>query len=124
MRKRGRDPFQHPGAAEIQTVEMREFPIGWIGDDSRLERHHGGQKLAEPGGVFRASQDSPDGVRFRETWRKEVLAGWFVPDRAIAVGEVEVPDLRCEKLFELVPAGGAGIIEHQADRECGVAVLA
>src|SRR5256885_15428521 len=82
--KRGENSFQHPGAAQVQAVEMRQL---WI---ARVGRNGDGQPIAfrryrdlrqgitEPFREFILWQIPAHRVRFSEARRKKIFAGRFV----------------------------------------------
>jgi len=68
------DAFEHPRAAEIQAIEMRELRIGRIRDDDgpqplcgTADRGNVRQKSAEPPREFDGRQNPPHQIRFGKT---------------------------------------------------------
>ncbi len=78
----GRDPLQHPGAREVEAVEVGELAVRGVGDRLRFEPGDGAvarkprQESAQPGGEIARRQHAAHQVRLGEARREEVLPGY------------------------------------------------
>src|SRR5271166_1800277 len=92
-----RDALEHPRAAQVESIDVRELRVGTIGHDRRLQPLAGGragnarQKARQPLAELLRLEHSAHEVRFGETRREEILARWFVIQRTVAVTQIELP---------------------------------
>ncbi len=109
---------------------MRELGVGRVGDDPGLEPRRrtvprqSGQEAGEPAGERGRRQHAPHQVGLAEAGREEVLARRLIGEGAVAVGAVEVAAARDDERLRRRVARHAGPVEHEAQGEGRLRVLA
>src|SRR5205085_3582614 len=84
--------LKHPGAAPVESIEMRELRIGAVGDHGRRQpRRPAGRcgagrqarkKSRQPVGERARSERATHEVRLRQARREEILARGLVGERS------------------------------------------
>ena len=127
------DALKHPGAAQVESIEMRELRIGAIGDHGRRQpRRPAGRcgagrqarkKSRQPVGERARSERATHEVRLRQARREEILARGLVGERAVAVAQVKA--LRCtpQQRAHLIVPGHASPVPDEPERKSGLVVL-
>ena len=129
-RQAGDNPLQHPGAAQVQAVEVRELRIARIGRDGDREpvrlrrRWQLRQEFFQPLRELRRREDAPHHVRFAERRRDEIFAARLVGERRVLVVEVELARLFDQQLLEVGILHRARVVDHQSEREGSLRMLA
>ena len=125
-----RDPFQGPGAREIDAVEMRQLAVARVNHFARLQPGVAAifrnlrQELAEPIGIFARLHHAAHQVRLHETGGKEVFARRLIGQRAIHVRLVELQRL-CSDLFAKRRTHRCvGPVQHQTEGKSRLVVRA
>ena len=128
--QRGDDALEHPGATQVQAVEVRELAIRRVGTRHRREPARGllprrlGQETLEPRGELRRREHAAHKVRLAERRREEIVARGLPGDRRAPIGAIEVPRALLHEQREALLARGARPVEREPEREGGLAVLA
>ena len=104
-RQSGGDSLQHPGAAEIESIEMRQPRIARIGHHLGLHGHARREELPQPRRELRLRHDATHDVRLGDTRREEVFARRLVRQGARAVVKVEAAHGVAGQRAQLVVAG-------------------
>src|SRR5581483_5687475 len=117
--------LQHPRAAQIQAVQMRESAIARVEHDRRMHPVDGtGQEAAQPVCIFSALNDAAHSVCFGETRREKIFTRWLIAERTSLVGEIKTPDTTFQLPRKIRSIHTASVIEHQSERKSRIAVLA
>src|ERR1700692_404181 len=90
-----RDTLEHPGAAQVEAIDVGKLGVGAIGHHGRSQpiwaglRRNAWQEARQPAAEHRGTLYPAQEIRVGETGRQKILAGGLVVDRTIAVFEVE-----------------------------------
>ncbi len=124
------DPLEHPGAAQVEPVQVRELPVGAVTRRHRRQPAHRGrgleigQEAREPAREVGGGDDAAHEVGLPQHRGQEVLARGLPRDRRAGVGREPVERPCAGQRREALVARGGGPVEREAERECGLAVLA
>src|SRR6202790_3865742 len=125
-----RDTLEHPGAAQVEAIDVGKLGVGAIGHHGRSQpmwaglRRNARQEARQPAAESRGPLHPAHEVRLGETGRQKILAGGLVVDRTIAVIEVEAARRLVKHAAHLCVTGDTRPVPDQPERECRLVVLA
>ena len=129
-------PCEHPGAAQVQSVDVRELgsarSVTTPGDSQRRSgaasarvRDLRQEARTASAANVRRRQHAPHEVRLRQARRQEVLARGLVGERAVAIVPVEALRRIAEQRRAVCASPrDARPVPHEAEGERGLVVLA
>ncbi len=130
VRQSMRNSFEHPGAAQVQPVNMSELRVGTVGDHARLQPadtgalRDAGQKRRQPGRECLGVKDPAHEVRLGEAGGEKILPRGLIAQGAVAIFDIKPLRRIVQQRAHLRIAGDARPIPDQAERESRLVVLA